>query len=117
MDKNNPYFCSELVALRVKEAGVNEAEVVANLETIDTRGCTVSAEMPVVAGTAVAMQCLECPAGHRSCKSCCFAGRIRSVRQDELGVRIEVEFAGRTWGPEQWRPRHLTEVPGESSDA
>ncbi len=106
MDRNAPFLCSELVQLRA-----GSLRVLANLESIGRQGCLMVADTPIPAGTAITMQCLDCPAGHQQCRKCRFQGRVHSVQCHDFGAEIVVEFGDRKWNAQRWKPRHLVQLP------
>jgi len=106
MPNDKLYLCSDLVA--VSSASFKE---VAQLEMIGPETCCVIMQSPLPVGTRMEMQCLECPRGEESCTRCRFAGHVRENHADPLlGASMRVDFEGRGWSAEEWRPRHLTGI-------
>src|SRR5579871_4087241 len=104
--QDDKFLCSELI--QVSAGGKVE---IGNLELISSAGCTltVAAELPV--GAVVKIRCLECPLGKKPCKECRFRGKVRHSNVDPvLGCLMDIDFEGRIWSPQEWKPRHLTKV-------
>ena len=104
--ENKLFLCSELI--RISAGGGSK---IGNLEIIGPDGCTVTVDTLIAAGSEVRMHCVECPLGKRSCRECRFRGRVKSAQEDSvLGCFVHIEFEGRSWSAEEWRPRHLTSL-------
>lgn len=106
MRNNESFLCSELIRI-----STGRHVEIGNLEQISAQGCTISTDAVIPAGHEIRMRCLTCPLGKKSCTECRFKGRVQSHDNDPvLGCSIYVEFYGRNWSAEEWRPRHLTNI-------
>jgi hypothetical protein len=106
MPDDERFLCSQLM-----KVSAGRTVAIGNLEDICETGCTVAIEVPPPIGTQVTMRCIECPLGKKSCTDCRFRGRVRSHENDPaLGCFMQVEFDGRVWSSEEWRPEHLTKI-------
>ncbi|HUX43422.1 MAG TPA: hypothetical protein VMV57_01610 [Terracidiphilus sp.] len=106
MQDSKLFLCAQLVRVIAGRS----AEV-GQLEQISEHRCVLSVPGGVPVGTTVRMQCLECPAGKRSCRECIFRGRVEYAETDAtLGCLLEVEFDGRRWKKDRWQPEHLIPV-------
>jgi len=106
VQQDKSFLCSELVRI---SAGPRRN--LGNLEQISPQGCTISMDESLPIGQEVRMRCLACPLGKKSCTECRFRGRVRSSENDPvLGSILQVDFEGRTWSHQEWRPRHLTDI-------
>jgi hypothetical protein len=106
MEDHGLFLCSHLM----KVSG-GRTERIGTLEEIYSDGCAIRIEVPLPIGTQISIRCIECPNGDQSCIDCKFNGRVQSQESDPLlGCLVQVEFAGRIWSAEQWRPEHLTKI-------
>ena len=106
MRDNEFYSCSDLIW--VSAPGTTE---IANLEQISPSGCALTMPVALPVGNQVKMQCMECPQGKEVCTDCRLKGRVKSHEAVPLlGNLMEVDFEGRNWSAEEWRPRHLTRI-------
>jgi hypothetical protein len=100
------FLCSQLM-----KVSSNRAVAIGNLEDICATGCTVAIEGPPPIGAQVTIRCMECPLAKKGCTDCRFTGWVRSHENDPvLGCLMRVEFEGRMWSSEEWRPEHLTKI-------
>ena len=105
-------LCSDLIKVRIEDAGGAPAEVIANLEDISPAGACVQFEQPVPPGTRV---CLRL--GRHL-----FRGRVVHSTRNDIGHFVGVRFdAGKVWSREIYEPKHLVDparmVAGSKSPA
>ena len=107
MQDSKLFLCAQLVRV---SAG-RSAEV-GQLEEISEHRCVLAVPGEIPLGTTVRMQCLECTGGNRSCTKCVFRGHVEYAETDAtLGCLLEVQFDGRRWKKDRWKPEHLLPLP------
>jgi hypothetical protein len=105
MRELDQYLCADLIRI-----SAGDTAEVGSLELISAKGCTVTVNEPLPVGTAVDMQCVECPQGDRDCTGCKFSGRVQAHSDGgSLGCSLHVEFERRDWTASEWQPRHLAD--------
>jgi hypothetical protein len=102
------HLCADLVRLRLTGGEV----IVANLEAIAEKGCTLLLEDWLPEEAVVGLECVECPRGPTTA---CFECRLRGIVTEQaedppLGVSATVQFTSGAWCPDRWKPRHLLSI-------
>jgi len=91
-------MCSDLIKVRLEDAGADAAEMTVNLEDISPSGACVLFAEPVAAGARV---CLRL--GRYK-----FRGRVQYTTHNEIGYFAGIRFdAGRKWSRKMYEPEHL----------
>ncbi len=91
-------WCSDLIKVRLEDAGGASAELIANLEDISPSGACVQFEQPVPAGARVCLRLGRF----------LFRGQVMHCTHNEIGYFVGVRFdAGRVWSREIYEPKHL----------
>ena len=91
-------LCSDLIKVRIEDAGGAPAELIANLEDISPNGACLQFDQPMPEGTRL---CLRL--GRHL-----FRGRAVHSTRNDIGHFVGVQFdAGKLWSREIYEPKHL----------
>ncbi len=95
-------MCSEVVTISFADTTGRRVADVGIIEDVNHNGLCVSLGIPLPIAAEVKISTDELEA----------EGRVLHCSPQDYGYSVGLEFAGGCeWDPEQWRPKHLLEIP------